>query len=200
MRTNLKKIQRCPGCGDFFILLALQKALKNLGIPKHKYVIVSWIWCSGKMPHYIDWYAAETLHWRILPFATGIKLSNPELTVIWIGWDWDGYGIGLSHFIHTARRNIDLLYIVANNQNYGLTTWQASPTTPKCAKTSSTPQGNPLPPMDPIALAKAAGAEFTYRVDHQDINKLAERIAKGIQHPGFAHLDVDQACPSWRKW
>jgi len=200
MRTNLNKIQRCPGCGNFFILLALKKALQKLGIPKHKYVVVSWIWCSGKMPHYIDGYAAETLHWRILPFATGVKLANPQLTVIWIGGDGDGYGIGLSHFIHTARRNIDLLYIVANNQNYWLTTGQASPTTPKWVVTASTPRWNPLPPLDPVALAKAAWAEFSYKVSHQDVNELADWIAKGIQHPGFAHLDVDQACPSWRKW
>lgn len=139
------------------INVALKNALKQLQIPKHKVVIVSGIGCAGKTSQYIDGYGAETLHGRGLPFATGVKLANPDLTVIVYGGDGDGYGIGLGHFLHSCRKNINLTYIVANNENYGLTTGQASPTTPLHIKTRSTPEGNQLLPFDPNALAKAAG-------------------------------------------
>jgi len=140
MRQNLNKIQRCPWCWNFLILMAIKKALKELNIPKEETVIISWIWCSWKFSQYIDWYAAETLHWRTIPFATGAKLANPNLFVIAIWWDWDWYWIWLSHFLHACRRDINILYIVVDNENYALTTWQSSPTTPLNVKTKSTPE------------------------------------------------------------
>lgn len=200
MRTNLKKVQWCPKCGDFMILIAINKALKELDIPKHKVVFVSGIWCSGKMTHYLDGYAAETLHGRVVPFATGVKLANPDLTVIWIWWDGDGYGIWLSHFLNGARRNTNLLYIVCNNENYALTTGQASPTTPCNVKTSSTPTWNTVLPIDPCTMAKAAGGTFSKQGDSNKLKELVELIKDGIQHDWFAHLDVLQACPSWKRW
>ncbi len=163
-------------------------------------MVISGIGCASKMSQYIDSYGCESLHGRSLPFATGIKLSNPDLTVIAYGGDGDGYGIGLGHFLHSCRRNINLTYIVANNENYGLTTGQASPTTPLHIKTKSTPQGNEIAPFDPIMLAKSAGCAFSIKIQDKDIKWLTQTIVDAIQHPGFAHIDVDQACPSWRKW
>jgi len=199
MRTNLTKIQRCPGCGNFLINAAIKSALKQLNIPKHKVVILSGIWCASKTAQYIDGYGCETLHGRALPFATWVKLANPDLTVIVYGWDGDGYGIWLWHLLHACRRDINLTYIVANNENYGLTTGQASPTTPLHVKTKSTPEGNPLMPFDPVGMAKAAGCAYSVHMIDKDLPLLTQAIVDAIQHQWFSHIDVDQACPSWRK-
>lgn len=200
MRTNLTKIQRCPWCGNFMIMAAIKNALKELNIPKHKVVILSGIGCASKMPQYIDSYGCETLHGRSLPFATWVKMANPDLTVIAYGGDGDGYGIGLGHFLASCRRDVNLTYIVGNNENYGLTTGQASPTTPIGSKTKSTPEGNDLPPYDPVAMAKAAGCKFSFTHSDKDIPGLTKLIVDAIQHQGFSHIDVDQACPSRRRW
>ena len=200
MRNNLNKFQRCPGCGDFMVHLAIKKALDELKIPVEKRVIVTGIWCSGKMSQYLDGYAAETLHGRALPFATWVKLSNPDLTVVLYLWDGDCYGIGGNHLIHSIRRDLNVLTIVGDNQNYGLTTGQASPTTPLWTKTNSTPTGNVIRPFDPIALVKWAWAEFVESVGSSDVKWMVEIFKKWINHEGFSFVDVDQACPSWRKW
>lgn len=199
MRTDLKKTQWCPWCGDFFILVALNKALKELEIPREHIVIVSGVGCSGKFSQYVDGYAAETLHGRTIPFATGVKLANPDLTVIAIGGDGDGYGIGLSHFLNGARRDANILYIVCNNENYALTTGQASPTTPCGVKTSSTPEGNTMHPLQPLQLAQAAGARFTKQTSSDKMNEMKDIIKEGINFKGFAHIDIQQVCPSWKK-
>ena len=133
-------IQWCPGCGDFGILFAIKKAILNLEINPKDVVIVSGVGCSSKLPHYIKTYGIETLHGRTLPIASAIKLANKKLHVIVISGDGDGYGIGMGHFIHTIRRNVNITYLVHNNQTYGLTKVQASPTTNKGIKTSSTPE------------------------------------------------------------
>jgi len=200
MRNWLNNFQRCPGCGDYMIHLAIKNALNQLGIDKKDVVVVSGIWCSGKMSQYIDGYAAETLHGRVLPFATGVKLSNPNLTVIGISGDGDAYGIGLGHFMHSCRRDLNVTYIVCDNENYALTTGQASPTTPKGVKTKSTPMGNPDTPFDPNKLAESAGCAYTYQTNAKDVKGLTEMIVNGIEHGGFSHLDVIQACPSWKRW
>lgn len=126
-------------------------------------------------------------------------MANPDLTVIAYGGDGDGYGIGLGHFLAACRRDINLTYIVANNQNYGLTTGQASPTTPLHIKTKSTPEGNEIAPFDPVAIAKAAGCTFSFTHQDKDIAGLTKLIVDAIQHQGFSHIDVDQQCPSRRK-
>jgi len=200
MRNNLNKFQRCPGCGNYIINLAMKQALEELNIPKHEVVIVSWIWCSGKMSQYIDWYAAETLHGRGLPFATGVKLANDKLTVISYGWDGDTYGIGLWHLMHAARQDINVLHIVADNQNYALTTGQASPTTPEDIKTSSTPDGNHTTPFDTEKLIEATGCKYNVRVKDNDLVWLKKAIIEGIKHQWFSHLNIQQACPSFKKW
>lgn len=200
MRSGLNKIQRCPGCGNFLIHLAIKNALKELNIPKHKVVVVSGVGCSGKMSQYVDWYGAETLHGRSVPFATGLKLGNPDLTVIAYGGDGDGYGIWLWHLLHAARRDTNITYIVADNENYALTTGQASPTTPINIPTRSTPAGNTITPFNPIELVKAAGCSHVVDAVDKDIKGLTQAIVSAIQHQWFSHIHVNQACPTWRRW
>lgn len=200
MRTWLTDIQWCPWCWDFLIVMAIKNALRELDIPSHKRVIVSGVWCSGKASQYIDGYAAETLHGRTLPFATGIKITDPSLTVIAVGWDGDGYGIGMGHFIHACRRNTDITYIVFNNENYALTTGQSSPTTPIWAKTKTAPEGNTITPFDPVNLATQAGCLFAKHAVDSQFQALKETIKEAIVHKGFSLIDVSQACPSFKKW
>ena len=200
MRKWLTNIQWCPGCWDTLIIMAIKNAFKDLKIASHQRVVVSWVGCSGKASQYIDGYAAETLHGRTLPFATGIKIAKPELTVLAVGWDGDGYGIGMGHFIHACRRNLNITYIVFNNENYALTTGQASPTTPLGIITKTTPDGNHLSPIDPILLAQNSGCTFAKRAQSRKFNELKEIIKEAILHPGFALIDVDQDCPSFRRW
>ncbi|MDD4151596.1 MAG: thiamine pyrophosphate-dependent enzyme [Candidatus Gracilibacteria bacterium] len=200
MRTGLINIQWCPGCGDTLIIAAIKSAFRELGIESHQRVVVSGVGCSGKASQYIDGYAAETLHGRTLPFATGVKMANPELTVMAVGGDGDGYGIGMGHFIHACKRDLDITYVVFNNETYGLTTGQASPTTPIGAKTKTTPTGNTSAPIDPIALALTSGAKFAKRGDSSKMAELKEIIKEAIQHKGFSLVDVTQVCPSFKRW
>ncbi|MDR0282860.1 MAG: hypothetical protein LBI53_06340 [Candidatus Peribacteria bacterium] len=135
-----------------------------------------------------------------MPFATGIKLTNPELTVISISGDGDSYGIGIGHLIHATRRNIQLLHITCDNQNYALTTGQASVTTPELIKTKTTPEGNTIHPLDPVKMLENMGCGFVKRVGDKDIQILKETIKEAIQYQGFSHINVNQSCPTWRKW
>lgn len=200
MRKDLNKIQWCPWCGAYLILASIRKVLASMWIDPKDTVIVSWIWCSWKASHYINGYAAETLHGRTLPFATWVKLANPKLTVIAIGWDWDWYWIGLWHFLHSCRRNLDITYLVLNNEVYWLTTGQTSPTTPYWMKTSSTPEWNPLSPLDPVLLAKAWWCNFSQTIDWADLKVMEQSLKDAISFKWFSHLDIRQRCPSWKKW
>jgi len=152
------------------------------------------------MSQYLEWYWAETLHWRWIPFAIGVKLANPKLTVISLSWDWDTYWIGIWHLIHAARRDIQILHITCDNENYALTTGQASATTPIWVKTKSTPQGNNLEPLHPINLVETAWCKFVKTVPGNDIKQLKETIKEAINHKGFSHINIQQACPSWKRW
>ncbi len=200
MRTWLTDIQWCPGCWDTLIIMALKNAFKELAIESHNRVVVSWVGCAGKASQYVDGYAAETLHGRALPFATGIKLAKPELTVVVMWWDGDGYGIWMGHFIHSCKRNLNMTYLVFNNENYALTTWQASPTTPVWARTKTTPEGNTITPFNPLQLAIDAWCGFAKRADSSKFAELKEIIKEAILHPGFAVIDITQACPSFKRW
>lgn len=189
----------CPGCGDFSVLASIQMALADLGIEPHKVAVVSGIGCSSNLPGYMNTYGMHTLHGRSLPMATGLKLANNDLTVIATGGDGDGYGIGCNHFIHTARRNINLTYVVMDNQIYGLTTGQISPTSIKGAKTKTTPHGNIENPINPIPLAIAAGATYVARGFSKKPKQLAEMIKGAILHNGFSLVDVFSPCVTFNK-
>ncbi len=189
----------CPGCGDFGVLRALQKACVDLGLSPHEILTVSGIGCSSNLPGYFNGYGMHTLHGRALAVATGAKLANHELTVIVTGGDGDGYGIGGNHFAHIARRNVDLAYIVMNNQIYGLTTGQVSPTSRQGAKTKSTPFGNVELPINPITAAIMNGATFVARGFSAGGKHLTELMTKAIQHRGFALIDVFSPCVTFNK-
>ena len=200
MRKWLNKIQWCPGCWWTLTIAAIKKAFEELKIESHNRVVVSWVWCSWKSSQYIDWYWAETLHGRSLPFATWVKMVNPDLTVMAIWWDWDWYWIGMWHFIHSCKRDLDITYIVMDNENYALTTWQASPTTPIWAKTKTTPEWNTKKPFDPIWIAKNAWCNFAEIAYSNQYKELKEIIKKAIEHKWFSLVNVKQNCPSFKRW
>lgn len=187
----------CPGCGDFGILSAIQMALAKLQIPPHKTAIVSGIGCSGKTTHYINAYGFHTLHGRVVPHVTGMKLANHDLTVIGIGGDGDSYGIGAGHFVAGGRRNLDFTYLIFNNDVYALTKGQASPTIGKGQQTKSMPEPSIYEPINPVALAIASGYTFVARAYALDVKYTAELIAQAIQHPGSAVIDILQTCPAF---
>ena len=184
----------CAGCGDFGVLNALQRACAELGLRPHQILTVSGIGCSSNMPGYIHAYGMHTLHGRSLAVATGAKMANHELTVIATGGDGDGYGIGGNHFTHTARRNVDLTYMVMNNQIYGLTTGQVSPTSTPGMKTKSTPFGSVEYPINPLTSAIMNGATFVARGFSGDIKQLTDLMKKAITHKGFSLVDIFSPC------
>lgn len=187
----------CAGCGDFGILNAIQMSLYELEISPHQAAIFSGIGCSGKTPHFINTYGIHTLHGRVLPFAQGAKLANPNLKILAVGGDGDGLGIGSGHFVNSGRRNIDITYIIYNNGVYGLTKGQASPTLKLGMKTKSLPQPNVNDSINPIALACISGFTFISRGYSYDIKHLKEIIKKGIEHSGLSFIDVLQPCPTY---
>ena len=189
----------CPGCGDFGILVALKQALVKAGVEPHQTVVCSGVGCGSKLPHFIKTYGYEGLHGRSLPPASAIKMANHSLTVVAVGGDGDGFGIGMGHFVHTCRRNIDFTYITQDNQVYGLTTGQTSPTSEKGYKSKSTPEGVIEVPVNPIATAITSGATFVARGYSANLPHLADLIYQGIQHKGFALIDVLQPCVTWNK-
>lgn len=188
----------CPGCGNFGILNALKKALVELGLEPFRVLMVSGIGQAGKLPHYTRSNVLNVLHGRTLPAAVAAKIANPELVIIALGGDGDGYAEGGNHFIHTMRRNHDVTYLVHNNQIYGLTKGQASPTTDMGYVTKTTPDGAWLP-ENPIAVAIAAGATFVARGFAGDPEHLAGLIKMAIQHRGFAFVDILQPCVSFNR-
>ena len=187
----------CPGCGDFGILKALQMALADLKFERHNVAIFSGIGCSAKTVHYVTTYGIHTLHGRVLPFAMGAKLANPGLEVIAMGGDGDGLGIGAGHFVNAGRRNLDMMYVMFNNGVYGLTKGQASPTLKLGLKPKSLPKANINDAVNPLWLAIASGATFVARAYSFDIKHLKDLFVKGIQHRGYAFIDVLQPCPTY---
>lgn len=187
----------CPGCGDFGILSAVQQALAGLNLLPHEVAVFGGIGCSGKAPYYVNAYGVHTLHGRVLPYATGAKLANPELTVVAVGGDGDGLGIGAGHFVNTGRRNLDLTYILFNNEVYGLTKGQAAPTLPLGLQTKSLPEPNIQAKVNSLMLALAAGFTWIGRGYAYNVRHLVDLIQQAIQHPGLAYLDVLQPCPTY---
>ncbi len=189
----------CPGCGNFSILKALKQALVEMQQHPHELVIVSGIGQAPKTPHYLRCNCFNGLHGRTLPVATGIKLANHNLTVLAQGGDGDGYGEGGNHFLHAMRRNINITYLVHNNQIYGLTKGQASPTSDAGFVTKTTPRGAISPACNPLLLAVASDCSFVARGFAGEVDHLANLIKAGIQHKGFALIDILQPCVSFNR-
>ncbi|MHB1709443.1 MAG: thiamine pyrophosphate-dependent enzyme [Thermoplasmataceae archaeon] len=189
----------CPGCGNFAQLSAIGGALTELGIEPKDSVVVSGIGCSSNMPEFINVYGFHGLHGRLLPVAEAIKWANDKLTVIGYGGDGDGFFEGTQHFYHTSKRNVDITYIVSDNQIFGLTTGQASPTTEMGIVTKTTPKGNIEKPLNPLDFALTAGATFVARAFSGDAKHLKEVIKAGIQHRGFSFIDVFSPCVTYNK-
>ncbi len=184
-------------CGDFGILNSIQMTLSQMELEPHRIALFSGIGCSAKTAHYVKVYGTHTLHGRVLPFAIGAKLANPELTVIAVGGDGDGLGIGAGHFVNAGRRNVDLTYVLYNNGVYGLTKGQASPTLKLGVQTKSLPQPNVNQGINPLLLALSAGYTFIARGYAFDIPHLIRLIQQGIEHKGSAFIDVLQPCPTY---
>ena len=189
----------CAGCGDFGVLSSFRKSTLEKEIKSHEMLVVSGIGCSSNLPGYVNAYGVHSLHGRALPIATGAKLANHNLKVVITGGDGDGFGIGIGHFIHTMRRNLDLTYIVMDNEIYGLTTGQASPTTMKEHKTKTTPRGNVEQPINPLMLALVSGATFVARGFSGQPAHLSSLIEQGMAHKGFAFIDVFSPCVTYNK-
>ncbi|MEK6966932.1 MAG: thiamine pyrophosphate-dependent enzyme, partial [Thermoproteota archaeon] len=179
------------------IVNAIQMALAEMNIPRHKAAIFSGIGCSGKTSHFINTYGIHTLHGRVLAFAQGAKIANPEMTIVAAGGDGDGLGIGAGHFVAAGRRNVDLTYIIFDNGVYGLTKGQASPTLRLGEKTKSLPAPNTNYNVNPIGLAVASGFTFVARGYSYDVRHLKDLIIAAISHKGLAFLDVLQPCPTY---
>ena len=184
----------CAGCGDFGVLNSLRKTCLDLGLKPHEILTVSGIGCSSNFPGFFNSYGMHTLHGRALPVATGAKMANQDLTVIVTGGDGDGYGIGGNHFTHTARRNVDLTYIVMDNEIYGLTTGQVSPTSNHDMKTKSTPFGSVEFPFNPVTSAIMNGATFVARGFSSDTKHLSMLMKKAIEHRGFSLISIFSPC------
>jgi len=194
-----KKPTWCPGCGDFAILSVLKKTFAKLKIDPTQTVVVSGIGCSGKSYAFIYSNGINTLHGRVLPIATGIKLANPDLKVVVLSGDGDTLAIGGNHFIHTARRNVDITLIIMDNKIYGLTKGQFSPTSNQGFITVSSPYGSKEFPVDPVVLALTSGASFVARAFSGEVNSLTQIIEEGIKHKGFAVIDVLSPCVTFNK-
>ncbi|MDA8346343.1 MAG: 2-oxoacid:ferredoxin oxidoreductase subunit beta [Thermaerobacter sp.] len=189
----------CPGCGDFGVLAAMQKALVNLNIAPHEVAIVAGIGCSGKIGNYINSYNIHVVHGRTLPSALGVKMANRDLLVIAAGGDGDGFAIGMNHFIHAVRRNINVKYIVMDNHIYGLTKGQNSPTSDAGQRVKATPHGNVESPVRPLSLALSAGATFVAQGFSSNQAQLARLIEDAIRHPGFAFVNTLSPCVTYNK-
>jgi len=189
----------CPGCGDFAVLNAVQRAIIELGLKKEEVACVTGIGCSSKLSEYLDTYGFHTIHGRSLPIATGVKLANPQLTVIDAGGDGDGFAIGCGHFVHAARRNVDITYILMNNQIYSLTKGQASPTSDRGFITKTSPEGVEETPINVLFMALTAGATFVASGFSSDVVGLGKIIARGIKHKGFSFINVISPCVTFNK-
>ncbi|MEF8782441.1 MAG: thiamine pyrophosphate-dependent enzyme [Haloarculaceae archaeon] len=189
----------CPGCGDFGVLKALKQAMPEVGRSPDETLLVTGIGCSGKLSSYFESYGYHAIHGRSLPIARAAKLANPGLEVIAAGGDGDGYGIGGNHFMHTARENHDMTYIVFNNEIFGLTKGQTSPTSPKGHKSKTQPHGSAKDPVRPLTLSLASGASYVARTAAVNPRQAKEILVEAIEHDGFAHIDFLTQCPTWNK-
>jgi len=195
-QSDLKPIW-CPGCGDFGVVSAMYRALSAIGRAPHEIAFISGIGCSSRIPGYTTAYGFNSVHGRALPIAQGIKLANPELLVLVAGGDGDGFSIGGGHVPHVIRRNMDLTYIVMDNQIYGLTKGQLSPTSPRGLKTVTSSYGSLEDPVNPLLYVLAYGASFVAQGTPADMGGLVSVIEEGIRFPGFAFINVQSPCVTY---
>jgi 2-oxoglutarate ferredoxin oxidoreductase subunit beta len=188
----------CPGCGHFGVQAALFRAFAYLDLAPEQVVIVSGIGCSSRLPAYTTCYGFHGVHGRALPLATGLKLARPELTVVVVGGDGDGFSIGGNHFLHACRRNVDMTYVVMDNEVYGMTKGQPSPTTEPDWDSKIAPGGTGIRPFLPLAVALASGANFIARGYAGNPNEVARMLVEAIRHPGFSFVQVLSQCPTYR--
>ncbi len=189
----------CPGCGDFSVLRSIQLAAAHLEIPREKMAVVSGIGCSGRISGYMNTYGFHSVHGRSLPVAQSVKLSNKDLTVVAAGGDGDAYAIGMSHTLHAIRRNVNITYLVMNNQVYGLTKGHTSPVSQVGLKTKSAPEGAQDTPVHPGLLALGAGASFYAQGFSAEQEELVELIKAGIDHKGFSLINIFSPCITYNK-
>lgn len=192
-KSELKPIW-CPGCGDFGVLQGLYRALSSIGRPPHEVAFISGIGCSSRIPGYTTAYGFNTVHGRSLPIAQGVKLANPELLVVVAGGDGDGFSIGGGHVPHAVRRNMDLTYLVMDNQVYGLTKGQLSPTSPRGLETVTSPFGSLEEPINPLLYMLAYGAGFVAQATPADMPGMTSLIEEAIRYPGFAFVNIQSPC------
>lgn len=197
-RNNVKP-NWCPGCGDFSVQAAIQKAAANIGLEPEQVAIITGIGCSGRLSGYINSYGVHSIHGRALPLAQGVKMANKDLTVIASGGDGDGYAIGMGHTIHALRRNMNMTYIVMDNQIYGLTKGQTSPSSAVGFVTKTTPKGNIEKNVAPLELALSSGATFVAQGFSSDIKGLTKLIEDAINHDGFSFVNVFSPCVTYNK-
>lgn len=197
-RNNVKP-NWCPGCGDFSVQAAIQRAAANVGLEPENLAVISGIGCSGRISGYINAYGLHGIHGRALPIAQGVKLANRELTVIASGGDGDGFAIGMGHTVHAIRRNLDITYIVMDNQIYGLTKGQTSPRSAEGFKTKSTPEGSIESSLSPLEIALSAGATFVAQSFSSDLKQLTSLIEQGLNHKGFSLINVFSPCVTFNK-
>lgn len=189
----------CPGCGDFSVQAAIQRAAANIGLVPEQLAVISGIGCSGRISGYINSYGVHGIHGRALPLAQGVKMANRDLTVIAAGGDGDGFAIGMGHTVHAIRRNINITYIVMDNQIYGLTKGQTSPRSAAGFKTKSTPLGSIEQAISPMETALSVGATFVAQSFSTDLKELTSLIEAGIQHDGFSFINVFSPCVTYNK-
>ena len=197
-RNNVKP-NWCPGCGNFSVQAAIQKAAANVGLEPEEVALITGIGCSGRLSGYINAYGVHAIHGRALPLAQGVKMANKDLTVIASGGDGDGYAIGMGHTIHALRRNMNMTYIVMDNQIYGLTKGQTSPSSAVGFVTKSTPKGNIEKNVAPLELALSSGATFVAQGFSSDIKALTKLIEDAINHDGFSFVNVFSPCVTYNK-
>lgn len=189
----------CPGCGDFAVLKSLKEASANLNKSPDEMLLVTGIGCSGKLSSYFQSYGFHAIHGRALPVGRAAKLVNTDLEVVVAGGDGDGYGIGGNHFMHSARENHDMTYIVFNNEIFGLTKGQTSPTSPKGHVSKTQYGGSAKDPVRPLSMALSAGASYIARTAATNPRQASEILTEAMNHDGFAHIDFLTQCPTWNK-
>ena len=202
-KSNIKPVW-CPGCGDYHVLLSVAKAIAELALPPEQVAVISGVGCSSRIPAYLNCYGFHGVHGRALALATGLKVARPDMNVICAGGDGDGFSIGGNHLLHACRRNIDITYVVMDNEVYGMTKGQPSPTTAPDWSSKLAPGGPGISPFHPLVIALASGANFVARAFSGDPRGTTKILVDAMSHPGFSFVQVLSPCvtfrPDQREW